>query len=242
MGYDYNFEYALPEVAEGALIGAVGIVATVAVLVLLVCAAFAVVSYVLNAVGMYRIAKRRGIHHAWLAWIPVASNWLLGSIADHYQYVSKQKTTQRRKVLLILSIVQAVLCSGYLGSSISTMVSALQAGPESAVAGVLLMAVFNVCVTGIAIAVMVFRYIAYFDLFRSCKPKNDVLFLVLSIIFNVTLPFFVFACSGSDEGMPAKRVPEEPWQNANDVPAEEPEFSAQEEIPVVEAEIVEDLE
>lgn len=229
MGYDYNFEYTFPEVAEGALIGAVGIVATVVLLILLVCSALALVCYVLKAVGMYRIAKRRGIHHAWLAWIPVASDWLLGSIADHYQYVSKQKTTQRRKVLLILSIVQAVLCSGYLGSSIST------------VAGVLLMAVFNLCVTGIAIAVAVFRYIAYFDLYRSCKPKNDVLFLVLSILFNVTTAFFVFACSNADEGMPAKRAPAAEQQIPYDMHSEEPEAS-EEEIPVVETEIVEDSE
>ena len=35
-------------------------------------------------------------------------------------------------------------------------------------------------------------YIAYYDVFKSCKPKNAVLFLVLSIVFDVTLPFFVF--------------------------------------------------
>ena len=241
MGYDYGFEYTFPEFAEGAAIGAASLVAAVVLLVMLVCMALALVCYVLKAVGMYRIAKRRGIHHAWLAWIPVGSDWLLGSISDHYQYVVKKKDTGRRKVLLILSAVLAALSSGLLGSFIGTIVSAFRTGPESAFVTILLMALFNICTTGTFIAVAVFRYIACFDLYRSCKPKNDVLFLVLSILINVTMSFFVFACSNSDEGMPAKRAPEANQQIPYDIPSEEPE-TAEEEIPVVEAEIVEDPE
>ena len=39
-----------------------------------------ITGYVLQALGMYRIAERRGIHRPWLAWIPVANSWVLGSI------------------------------------------------------------------------------------------------------------------------------------------------------------------
>lgn len=241
MGYDYGFEYTFPEFAEGEVVGLAGLMATVILLVMLVCMAFCLVCYVLNAVGVYRIAKRRGIHHAWLAWIPVGSDWLLGSISDHYQYVVKQKDTGRRKVLLILSAVLAALGGGLLGSFIGAIVSSIQTGPESALAAILLLALFSICTTGIFIAVAVFRYIACFDLYRSCKPKNDVLFLVLSILFNVTTAFFVFACSNADEGMPAKRAPAAEQQIPYDMPSEEPEAS-EEEIPVVETEIVEDSE
>ena len=108
---------------------------------------------------------------------------------------------------------------------------------------------------GVCVAYSVFAYIAYFDLFRSCKSKNAVLFLVLGIVFSVTLPFFMIACSNKDEGMPPKRVPQPPVQIpaepeespvAEDAPAEEPpvteEPAASEEIPVVEGEVVEDLQ
>ena len=56
----------------------------------------------------------------------------------------------------------------------------------------------------IAVTYSVFAYLAYYDLFKSCKPDNAVLFLVLSIFVNVTLPFFIFACRKADEGMPPK--------------------------------------
>ena len=81
---------------------------------------------------------------------------------------------------------------------------------------------------GLAIAVMVVRYIAMYDLYTSCNPQNNVLFLVLSIFFSVTEPFFIFFNRKKDGGMPPRRVqaqpqyippqpsyepPQEPWEN-----------------------------
>ena len=240
MQYEYDFEYMFPEMMEGAATGVLGLVAGIFLIVYLLALAFSVVSYVLGAVGAYRIAKRRGIHHAWLSWIPVGSSWLLGSISDHYQYVVKQKVTKRRKVLLILSIICTVM--GFVfGTGAGILTAAEIAGDLSAgaILSVAMMAIGYLGLMGLSIAITVICYIAYYDLFRSCKPGNAVLFLVLSIIFNVTLPFFVFFISNSDEGMPARR-PQQPPQPI----CEEQEYfdSAEAEVPVVEAEIVDDPE
>ena len=243
MQYEYDFEYMFPEIMEGAAdgiaTGMIGLVFGIFLIVYLLALAFSVVSYVLGAVGMYRIAKRRGIHHAWLSWIPVGSSWLLGSISDHYQYVVKQKVTKRRKILLILSIICTVM--GFVfGMGAGILATAEIVGETAAsVLSAALMVIGYLGLMGLSIAITVICYIAYYDLFRSCKPGNAVLFLVLSIIFNVTLPFFVFFISNSDEGMPARR-PQQPPQQI----CEEPECSdsAEEELPVVEAEIVDDPE
>lgn len=69
----------------------------------------AIASYVLMALGLYTVAKRRGIHKAWLAWIPVANVWLLGCISDQYRQVAKGQVKNRRKLLLTLQIVVVVL-------------------------------------------------------------------------------------------------------------------------------------
>lgn len=236
MQYEYDFEYMFPEITEGASIGAAGVFMGLFLLIYFVALAFSVVSYVLNAVGMYRIAKRRGIHHPWLAWIPVGCSWLLGSISDHYQYVAKQKVTRRRKVLLTLSLI-LLGASGALGGGLATAI--VLRNEAQATVAVALAVICYLVVMGLSIAVTVISYIAYYDLFRSCKPGNAVLFLILSVVFGVTLPFFVFFISNSDEGMPARR-PRQPMQ----IPYEEPQTEApqQEEIPVVEAEIVDDPE
>lgn len=242
MEYGYEFEYVFPEIMEdaasGVFMGAAGVFVGVLLLFWLLAMAFSVISYVLGAVGMYRIAKRRGIHHAWLAWIPVGNAWLLGSISDHYQYVVKQKTTKRRKVLLILNIIVLAM-SGIFGTGVGFLAATeIMAGETSGpILLIALMFISYLAVFGLAIAISVISYVAYFDLFRSCKPKNDVLFLVLGILFSVTLPFFVFACSNADEGMPARRSPQEPAQIPGE-PQEEETYS-EEEIPVVEAELVE---
>lgn len=236
MEFDYGFEYALPDAVGGA---AAGIITGIFLIVYFLAMAFSVISYVLNAVGMYRIAKRRGIHHAWLAWIPVGCNWLLGSISDHYQYVAKQKVKRRRKVLLTLSLVMVGALMAFFGAVVAVAVSA-GAGMDDmrASLGIVLCAVMYLVMMGLGLAVTVISYIAYYDLFRSCKPGNAVLFLILGVIFNVTLPFFIFFISNSDEGMPARRVRQSeqlPCEEANAEPKEE-------EIPIVEAEIVEDPE
>lgn len=235
MGYDYGFEQVFPDAMEGAAegfaTGVAGVSLGIFAIVWLLMMAFAVVTYVLNAVGMYRIAKRRGIHHAWLAWIPIGSEWLLGSIADHYQYVAKHKITKRRKIMLTLSIILWLIVIAMIVSVVGMIISAA-AETASTITMIALLLITYLGYFGVGIALMVFYYIAAYDLFRSCKPSYDVLFLVFGILFNVTMPFFIFACSGSDQGMPDRRQ-----RPAPQIPYEQP---YQPEPPVVETELVDD--
>ena len=175
---------------------------------------FGIAVYVLNALGLYSIAKRRGINHAWMSWIPVLDLWVLGCISDQYQYVVKGKNKNKRKWLLGLSIALAVVYIVFfvffgimmvdvIGGVISTMDESLLL--ENLMGPVVGMLVSFIPMMGLAIAVIVVRYIAMYDLYTSCSPQNNVLFLVLSIFFNVTEPFFVFFLRKKDDGMPPRR-------------------------------------
>lgn len=239
MEYYSGFEYVLPGLMEGAAMGAAGLIVGLFLIVYFLMMAVSVISYVLSSLGSYRIAKRRGIHHAWLAWIPVGCNWLLGSISDHYQYVVKHKVTKRRRIQLILNVILAGI-----SVAVGIIVAMTTIFFESSAVSIALAVVAYFVVLCLSIAIMVISYICYYDLFQSCKPENTVLFLILGVLFSVTLPFFVFACSKHDKGMPAKREP----QSAEQIPCDAaPEASAaveyaapaEEEIPVVETEIVE---
>ena len=203
-----------------------------------------ITGYVLQGLGMYRIAERRGIHKPWLAWIPLANCWLLGSISDHYQYVAKQKVTKRRRTLLILEIALVVAYIAFIVSMFATLFSLDYAPTDEQGLGMILFMFLGMAIlAGVAIAAMVFVYLTYFDLFRSCRPQNEVLFLILGIFVPITLPFFVFACSAYDYGMPPKRDPQEPAQipaaPAEEAPAAEEtsaeEVPAAEEVPVEES-------
>ena len=240
MDYYGEFEYIVPGLVEGTA----GLIVGLFLIVYFLAMAVSVVSYVLGSLGSYRIAKRRGIHHAWLAWIPVGCNWLLGSTSDHYQYVVKHKVTKRRTIQLILNLILLAF-SMAIGIFVAVAVTA-----QSNAMAIAMVVVAYFMVLALSLAIMVISYICYYDLFQSCKPGNAVLFLILGVLFPVTLPFFVFACSKHDNGMPAKRAPQRFEQvicepavetpvDAAEVPAEE-EVPVAEDVPVVETELVEE--
>lgn len=167
--------------------------------------------YVLTALGLQTVAKRRGIQNPWLAWIPIADSWILGSISDQYQYVVKAKVTNRRKIMLGLSI--GTLCIGGISYVVQTLTTVLGAGEPETMG---LMAVLTMLV-GLLNAVLsvtnvVFTHIALYDLYSSCCPENNVLLLVLGIIFGFLRPFFIFFNRNKDRGMPPRRP--EPQYNA----------------------------
>lgn len=203
----------------------------------LVMLGFGIAAYVLRASGLYTIAKRRGIKNPWMSWVPVVDYWLLGCISDQYQYVVKGKNKSKRKVMLTLNIVNAVLCVVLIVCYVVVIVNSVTGamggtGEDEMMMGMMgpMMAMLGTCIPmmGVSIALMVFRYMAMYDLYTSCSPQNNVLFLVLSIIFNVTEPFFIFFNRKKDGGMPPRRpeptayippepvyeaAPEEPWNN-----------------------------
>ena len=74
---------------------------------------------------------------------------------------------------------------------------------------VLTMLGFVLPLAAITIALCVIRYMALYDVYRSLDPANAVLYLVLSILFSPTEPFFLFFNRDKDLGMPPrKRQPE----------------------------------
>ena len=249
--YEYYGDYSSVEPAvNSAFAGIGGFLLVFVLLFYLIMIGFGVAAYVLNALGMYTTAKRRGIRNPWLSWIPVADVWILGSISDQYQYVAKGKVRNRRKVLLGLYIALFVLLILILAASLIFAVSDLNGLDSdmlfgSALAVILLcyLAMLVVCVV-----VSVFAYIAYYDYFASCDPGSAVLYLVLGIFIPVTLPFFVFFNRKKDLGMPPRKqehpaaievepVEEDPAEEETPVAVENPieeEPSAEEENPAEE--------
>ena len=175
----------------------------------LVVGLFVLVGYVFQSVGLYTLAKRRGIQNPWLAWLPVGNYWIAGSIADQYRYVTEGSVKNRRTILLALSIA-GIVVSSLISTMIngSFMLSTGEVSMDQLASLGTLGTVLNLVTSGLELATFVFWQIALYDLYTSCNPKNNVLFLVLGILFGFLVPFFIFACRNKEEGMPARR--EEP--------------------------------
>ena len=221
--YPYQYEFEMDIIPEATGFGALGVFLVLYLLIMFFTTAFSLVCYVLQSYGLYTIANRRGIRNSWLAWVPVGNMWILGSISDQYQYVAKGKVKNRRKLLLGLNIGLVVATVGWF---IAILASSLMS--ESVASGVITFVLimllgYLVFLTMVVIAT-VYMYLCCYDLYNSCNPSNGVLFLVLSIIFSVTLPFFIFACRKKDLGMPPKKkpAPQPVIEIVAEEPAEEP--------------------
>jgi hypothetical protein len=176
---------------------------------------FSIAAYILTALAIYRISVRRGLNNPWLAWIPVINWWLLGSLSDQYQYIVKGQNTSRRKWLLGLSILKNLLVTGIFIFAIVIVGSALNAGlhggfgrwdPMDLIAPVLTTLSLALPFAALTIAFGVIRFIALYDVYRSLDPNNAVLYLVLSILFRPTEPFFLFFNREKDLGMPPRKA------------------------------------
>lgn len=211
---------------ESVIGGAAAIVLLIVLVVFFLALACGITLYVFNALGMYTIAKRRGIYRPWLSWIPVTNAWVLGSISDQYQYLTKGAIRSRRKLLLGLEIARcaAILVmyiwyivmlvqsigAAFGGSNLNSLIWQYALGNGG----------ISLAISALAIVSAVFQYIAYYDLFLSCNPGQSTVFLVLSILFPILMPIFVFCCRKKDLGMP-------PRNNAAQQPINQPVYTAQ---------------
>ena len=211
--YYYN-ELPTAGMDEEALI-VLGIMVVFLGIVLVCC----LVGWILSSLSLHKVAKRRGIRHAWLAWLPIGREWVLGSVSDQYQHLVQGKITARRRILPILEAACIVVGIVYV---VTTAMAEIMAVADGSVGGVLLaVGIPYLLFLGVAVTNMVFCQICNFDLYRSCNPQNAVVFLVLGIVLPVCQPFFYLACRKKDLGFV---IPQTAAPEPAELPRANPEF------------------
>lgn len=208
MNYSYSYQIPFEDMMEGfAAVGSVNFG---------ISSLLGLAAYIFTALALYTIADRRGIRKAWLAWIPVVNVWILGSISDQFRYVVKGENKSKRKALLVLNLIYTVIGILIVVLAVGTLIGVVNLALHHVSEARLLRELLGY-VTGIAgvslvmlafaIAKTIFYYMALYDLFTSCEPSNNVLYLVLSIIpmvSTIALPLLLFLCREKDEGMPPR--------------------------------------
>jgi hypothetical protein len=172
-----------------------------------------VAAYVFSALAIYTIAQRRDIKNPWLAWIPMVNVWILGSISDQYRYVAKGEVKNKRKILLGVNILNFILTWVAVIKMIVTIVGVVVGetyltDEMEAIRQILVSVAFFAPVAILGIVGFVVEIMALYDLYSSCEPANNVLYLVLSLvpgINTVARPLFLFLCRDKDNGMPPRR-------------------------------------
>lgn len=171
--------------------------------------------YVLTALPIFVIARRRKLAMPWLAWIPVLRGWTLGSIADQYREQAHGQVRFRRRVLLWISLAAAAIGTvvlillGTLLARLFVHLAQLGAISSAHLSQALLdlvepamgMLLLILPLLALHVVRVVFHYIALYDLYLSCDPDNAVLYLVLGIFFRFCQPIFLMLCRNKDNGL-----------------------------------------
>ena len=134
--------------------------------------AVTIVGYVINALGIYRLAKQQGVDYAWLAWIPYAQYYIFGKVTEQCDARRGSKHYPWGKILL-LSCAGATL----LGSVFGSLYVLLSMIP---IIGSLLSMFCYLLIIVLSYATMVLDYICRWKVYREYypDPANIILFVV----------------------------------------------------------------
>jgi len=171
-----------------------------------VAVGFSIASYIISSLAYYRIASRRGISGAWLAWIPVAKVWTQGKIAQEYD---SRLIGIRRKwnvYLLVLNLVvyasAIIMYVSMIGIAISKAITAYSNGEGGYVMAdgevlslILPMYGFIFVIAFLGVALNTCNYISLYKVFESTVPEKSLKYMILSLMVPLALPICLLKCS-----------------------------------------------
>lgn len=149
------------EIITSFVLGMIGVIA----IILLVCLAF----YILKGYALYKMANRRGIENAWLAFIPIGMEYITGKL------VGEVAVTGTFKIDAAIGLtVGSILCG------ILTMLLGFIGG------------IFS-------LAYWIYYYLAYYKLFMSYRSDKAGLYIILSMHLNpIAVPIILFTLKDRD--------------------------------------------
>ena len=158
------------------------------VILYLVIIAIGIAGYVMRAIAYQTIAKRRGIPNPWLAWIPLANYYLMGSIVDDYDQRNGLKK-RWGKIMIGLLIAFGVGMALYFAVVILFAVFAglnenlfMSEAVGSMVVIFLVLYLTLILYIMIAMALATVSYVCMYKIFESTVPEKSAKYFILSIL------------------------------------------------------------
>lgn len=193
--FDFLTELGLPEEAVSFFftffIGAIAVSAVIGIAI-----------YLLESISVYKMAKSAEIKNPWLAFIPVANDWVFGTLAEKYK---KKNGTKSARFGIILPVLEGIVLIEAIALTIFTVISikeitgyALDAVntstemvPEQFMS-LIPVIILYFALMAVAIAYAVVFFIALWRVYYSFDKSNATLYIVLSIIFTISVPIILF--------------------------------------------------
>ena len=193
--FDYLTELGLPEEAVSFFftffIGAIAVSAVIGIAI-----------YLLESISVYKMAKSAEIKNPWLAFIPVANDWVFGTLAEKYK---KKNGTKSARFGIILPVLEGIVLMETIALTIFTVISvkeitgyALDAvntssemAPEQFVS-LIPVIILYFALMAVAFANIIVFYVALWRIYSAFDKPNATLYIVLSVVFTISVPIILF--------------------------------------------------
>ncbi len=157
----------------------------------------ALAMYLLEAVGLYGMAKSSGFSRPWRGFVPFANTFLFGKIAERYVKKDGKRSAKFGGLLLafeILTLIFSIATMAFVISMISVLATSYNDSELNASIVVPMVAMLACCfvLIGVLIAYVVIYYVALWRIFTAFDYNNATVYFVLSILFSFLGPIFLF--------------------------------------------------
>ena len=193
--FDFLTELGLPEEVVSFFftffIGAIAVSAVIGIAI-----------YLLESISVYKMAKSAEIKNPWLAFIPVANDWVFGTLAEKYK---KKNGTKSARFGIILPVLEGIVLIETIALTIFTVISvkeitgyardavntSAEMAPEQFMS-LIPVIILYFALMAVAISYAVVFFIALWRFYSSFDTSNATLYIVLSIIFTISVPIILF--------------------------------------------------
>lgn len=193
--FDYLTELGLPEEAVSFFI-------TVFIGAIAVSAVIGIAIYLLESISVYKMAKSAEIKNPWLAFIPVADSWVFGTLAEKYKNKNGNKSARFGIILPVLegivliesvalTIFTVISISKITGYAFDAVNTSAEMAPEQFMS-LIPVIILYFALMAVAIAYAVVFFIALWRIYSAFDKSNATLYIVLSIIFTISVPIILF--------------------------------------------------
>lgn len=153
------------------------------------------VLYIIKALGIFKMAQRVGLNNGWLAFIPIAKNYIFGKVAEKYIRKDRRRPAKLGVILAVLNLLIFV-CGIALFSALFGVIAffieaeTVQAELELSLMLIISFTGFLFCV--LAIAYTIVRFIALWRIYAIFNYENASMFTVLTYFFGFLEPILIF--------------------------------------------------
>lgn len=176
------------------------IVALVLLVLYLIILGLGIACYVMNAVALQTLGKRRMMQYPWMAWLPFASLYLLGSLVDDYDERNGIKRKWKITLLVLGIVAVGVLVVAYFGLIAWVMTITIfgveypTVDPSAVLSGLAVIYIFLIVAMSVAMTQAFCKAICIYKIFESTVPEKAVKYLLLTLLVPMAQSICLMRC------------------------------------------------